>query len=221
MTVPGPAPIRESQPADGQARHGQVSGPPRPGRSTFRRVSRLASRYLLHPPLPLRWRIGLLYTAVLGLTLDQASKYAVFSQLDNGQRENTVSIIPGAFELLTRYTAERETDQGFVPLLRSLNGEKLPQVNNGALFGWGNTWSWDANTFFALVSVAAALAIGRAIGSEAGGYVIVGAAIALAGIIAVVMARSRLARQPLAPTQTILEIRRDVSWMRHGRRPVD
>jgi hypothetical protein len=72
-----------------------------------------------------------------------------------------------------------------------------------------------------LLGVAGALAVGRAIGSEAGGYVIVGAVVALAGAIAVAVAKSRLASQSLAPTQTILEIRRDVSWMRHGRRPGD
>ena len=42
---------------------------PRFGPSRLRRLSRLAGHYLLHPPLPLRWRIALLYTAVLGLTL--------------------------------------------------------------------------------------------------------------------------------------------------------
>lgn len=97
--------------------------------------------------------------AVLGLTLDQASKYGVFYQLDNGQRENGVTIIPGAFELLTRYGMERETGAGFVSWLRSINSEKLPMVNNGALFGWGTDWGWDSNSFFAVVSVAAALAI--------------------------------------------------------------
>jgi len=72
-----------------------------------------------------------------------------------------------------------------------------------------------------LLGIAAALAVGRAIGSSAGGYVIVGAAIAVPGVIAMAVARSRLAALSLRPTQTIREIRRDVSWMRNGQRPAD
>ena len=80
--MPLPAPTPDEQRVNGQAGHGPVSGSPRPGRSTFRRVSRLASRYLLHPPLPLRWRIALLYTAVLGLTL-LAADIAVYVSLEH------------------------------------------------------------------------------------------------------------------------------------------
>lgn len=67
----------------------------------------------------------------------------------------------------------------------------------------------------ALLAVAAALAIGRAIDSPAGGYVIVGAAIVVIGAIVIVAAKARLTRQPLAPPQTIDELRRDVKWMKH------
>src|SRR4051812_45982071 len=52
------------------------------GRPPIRRFSRGAGRFLLHPPLPLRWRIALLYTAVLGLTL-LAADIAVYLSLEH------------------------------------------------------------------------------------------------------------------------------------------
>ena len=65
----------------------------------------------------------------------------------------------------------------------------------------------------------AALGIGREIGSIIGGYVIVGAVGAVLGAVVVGIARSRLAKQSLIPTQTIDEIQRDVTWMtRAGRK---
>lgn len=97
--------------------------------------------------------------AVVGFTFDQASKYGVFYHLDNGQVQNSLTIIPDVFSFSTRYVTDREAGQGLLPLLRSLNSERLPGVNHGALFGWGTNWGWDANSFFAVVSVAAALAI--------------------------------------------------------------
>ena len=69
-----------------------------------------------------------------------------------------------------------------------------------------------------LLAVAAALAIGRALDSPAGGYVIVGAVIAVAGAIAIAVGRSRLARLSLAPHQTIDELRRDAQWITHEMR---
>jgi hypothetical protein len=75
--------------------------------------------------------------------------------------------------------------------------------------------SFSAMIGLLLVATAAALAVGRAIGSIVGGYVIVGAAIAVIGAVVVGMTRSRLAKQSLAATQTIDEIRRDVTWMTH------
>ncbi|MGE3267815.1 MAG: sensor histidine kinase [Chloroflexota bacterium] len=55
--------------------HGPLSDgtPVHSGRSTSRRIVRLGIRYLLHPPLPLRWRIALLYMAVVGFTLSAAA----------------------------------------------------------------------------------------------------------------------------------------------------
>jgi hypothetical protein len=73
--------------------------------------------------------------------------------------------------------------------------------------------SFCAMTGLLLLANAAALMVGRAINSTVGGYIIVGAAIALIGTVVVAMAKSRLARQSLTPTQTLDEIRRDVTWM--------
>jgi hypothetical protein len=64
-----------------------------------------------------------------------------------------------------------------------------------------------------LLATAAALAIGRGIESIVGGYVIAGVVVAIAGAIVIAIARSRLGRQSLIPTQTIDEIQRDVTWM--------
>jgi two-component system OmpR family sensor kinase len=72
---------REAQgslPAEGPAT--QSPGTQPPGMPTFRRG--LLLRYLLHPPLPLRWRIALLYTAVLGFTL-LAADIAVYLSLEH------------------------------------------------------------------------------------------------------------------------------------------
>lgn len=48
-------------------------------RSSGRRAVLLAARYLLHPPIPLRWRLALLYAGVLGLTLAVADLTAYIS----------------------------------------------------------------------------------------------------------------------------------------------
>jgi hypothetical protein len=67
-----------------------------------------------------------------------------------------------------------------------------------------------------LLATAAALAIGRTIDSIVGGYLIAGAAITVIGAVVVGMAKSRLTKQSLIPTQTLDEIRRDVTWMTHA-----
>ena len=77
-----------------------------------------------------------------------------------------------------------------------------------------------AGGFFATIGLlllanAGALALGRAIDSLIGGYLIVGGVIAVTSFIVISMARSRLARLSLAPTQTIAEIRRDMRWISH------
>ena len=80
MTAPISAPMHDGQAAENH--DSQAPAPPRPGRPSIRRLSRRVGRHLLHPPLPLRWRIALLYTAVLGLTL-LAADIAVYVSLEH------------------------------------------------------------------------------------------------------------------------------------------
>ena len=87
-----------------------------------------------------RWLLWSL--ALVGLTLDQATKYAVFAWLDQGGHGSEYVVIPNMFE----FTAE-------------FKAPGLPHVNQGALFGVGNTHGGLANGVFAAVSIVAALAI--------------------------------------------------------------
>ena len=77
-----------------------------------------------------------------------------------------------------------------------------------------------AGGFFAAIGVlllanAGALALGRALDSLVAGYLIVGSAITVAGLVVIGVARGRLAGLSLAPRQTIDEIRRDIRWISH------
>lgn len=100
--------------------------------------------------------------ALVGLVFDLGSKYAVFAWLYDGNLEGKRTLIPGAFQLVAHYTPEGK-----------------PHVNPGALFGLGGqkettahrffTWVGEklggidgvtaSNGFFAVVSLAAAVAI--------------------------------------------------------------
>lgn len=111
--------------------------------------------------------------ALVGLLLDQGTKYGVFAWLANGGPEGSRQVIPGTFQLVAHY------DQ-----------EGRPHVNKGALFGLGQQqetrphrfFSWlgetlsglagglsgtrlhlsgaaTANAFFAVISLVAAAAI--------------------------------------------------------------
>jgi lipoprotein signal peptidase len=115
--------------------------------------------------MPHRSFRGLLWILVLvGVTLDQASKYGVFAWLYNEGRGGRYSVVPGVFELLAEFTTDREPAP-YDPLrkLQTLSGERLPRVNPGALFGlrlWFDGDSvWVANAIFSVVSVLAAMAI--------------------------------------------------------------
>ena len=90
---------------------------------------------------------GLFWTlALLGASLDQATKYGVFQYLYNGGYGDSTPVMENTFELVAHYT-------------RSAPGsEPVPQVNHGALFGFLGEYM-NANTLFAIVSVAAAVAI--------------------------------------------------------------
>jgi lipoprotein signal peptidase len=103
--------------------------------------------------------------AVLGVVADQVSKYRVFQWLYNDGRGDQQEIIPGAFQLHTRFATDpdglplRETGAGLLASLRTLGGDILPQVNHGALFGLGNEHVGLANKAFAAISIVAAAAI--------------------------------------------------------------
>lgn len=83
----------------------------------------------------------------MGACLDQASKYGVFSWL--GPRSSTGESHTGEFEIVP----------GVFQLHAQFDQAARPQVNHGALFGWLSHYNNLANGFFAVVSVAAAVAI--------------------------------------------------------------
>jgi lipoprotein signal peptidase len=91
-------------------------------------------------PRSYRWLLwGLV---VFGLTVDQGTKYGVFAWLGGSGHGGEYVVVPNMFEL----TAEFKADG-------------TPHVNQGALFGLGNTHGALANGIFAAVSVIAAIAI--------------------------------------------------------------
>ncbi len=92
--------------------------------------------------------------AATGLVLDQATKYGVFRWLYNGGAGDQHEVVPGAFELLARFTGR--AGEG---TLRTWGGEMMPEVNHGALFGFLNQHVGLANVLFAVISLAAAAAI--------------------------------------------------------------
>jgi signal peptidase II len=103
---------------------------------------------------------GLLWgLALLGLTLDQSSKYGIFRWLYNDGLDDQREVIPGVFKLLAQFTLTREPGDQWLSPLRTWSGEMLPKVNHGALFGLGGEYVTLANGLFALVSIVAALAI--------------------------------------------------------------
>ena len=78
--------------------------------------------------------------ALVGLLLDQTSKYLVFAWLHNSSHD----VVPEVFNL----EAHHETD----------DPASAPKVNTGALFGFLRNTTF-ANALFAAVSIAAAIAI--------------------------------------------------------------
>jgi lipoprotein signal peptidase len=103
---------------------------------------------------------GLLWgLALVGLTLDQATKYGVFKWLYNGTDHGEYEVVPGKFQLLAQFTPERETGSSLWSALRTWSSDALPKVNHGALFGLGGQYVTYANLVFAVVSILAAAAI--------------------------------------------------------------
>jgi signal peptidase II len=111
-----------------------------------------------------RWLFWTL--AILGLCLDQGSKYGVFAWLQdypsNPYNDREAEVVPGVFYLSTTFTNEIDQGDNWRSPLRTLFGNKVPKVNHGALWGIGDRLEGtedDFNHIFALVSVAAAVAI--------------------------------------------------------------
>ena len=102
--------------------------------------------------------------AVLGLTIDLASKYGVFRWLYNNGHfaepsGNSYEVVPGWFRLIAQFDPNAPLcDCGFSGL-QTWSAPIMPRVNHGALFGMGGEKKGTANTFFAAVSAVAAVAI--------------------------------------------------------------
>lgn len=109
-----------------------------------------------------RWL--LITLAVVGLGIDQASKYGVFRWLYNDGvfhdgAGNSREVVPGWFKLIAQFEPSvPPCDCGF-GTLQTWSAPVMPRVNHGALFGLGGSRKGAANWFFAGVSVAAAAAI--------------------------------------------------------------
>jgi len=114
-----------------------------------------------------RWLFWAL--ALLGVCVDQASKYQVFAELYPAGPEsagNSYALIPDVFYLDAQFTGNRESGDDLRARLRTGFSERdrLPHVNHGALWGIGgkdpdNKERGDFNSFFAIISVIAALGI--------------------------------------------------------------
>jgi lipoprotein signal peptidase len=108
------------------------------------------------PKRSYRWLIFTL--ATVGFVADQASKYGMFNGLyQEGQLVSQREVIPGAFRFRVQYDpiTPPNCDCAFV----KWNGPVPPAVNHGALFSLGGQFKADANRFFAIVSVIAAVGI--------------------------------------------------------------
>jgi signal peptidase II len=103
----------------------------------------------------------LLWTlAIAGLGLDQLSKYAIFKWLYHDGQGGEYVIVPGAFQLLAQFLrGEKDQSTGLLHALRTWSGETMPRVNQGALFGMGQSYAYLSNYMFAGVSFLAAVAI--------------------------------------------------------------
>ncbi len=91
--------------------------------------------------------------ALAGVAADQATKYGVFAWLYNGaDPQLAYPVFDGAFQLVTQFQTDRDADGN--PVVT-----RQPYVNHGALFGLGRRYVTTANSVFAAISLAAALAI--------------------------------------------------------------
>lgn len=110
-----------------------------------------------------RWL--LISLAVIGLTADQVSKYGMFKWLyKDGQfashTGNESDVVPGWFKFIAQFDPSAPpSSTSAVNGLQTWSAPMMPRVNHGALFGIGGDHKGLANGLFAVVSVAAAVAI--------------------------------------------------------------
>lgn len=99
--------------------------------------------------------------ALLGLALDQSSKYGIFDWL--GEVPGNTFFVFGegtrpeehkSFALVAQFEQNTDGSPKLTP-----TGHKVPHVNHGALFGFLRQHKTLANSGFALISLLAALAI--------------------------------------------------------------
>ncbi len=93
--------------------------------------------------------------AILGLVLDQTTKYAIFASLYNKGAGGQQELITGMFRLTADFKPETDSGESWKSPLRTISGEHLPQVNTGALFGLGQR----RNIIFTIISILAAVGI--------------------------------------------------------------
>ncbi|HYV36806.1 MAG TPA: signal peptidase II [Gemmataceae bacterium] len=114
-----------------------------------------------------RWLFWTL--AIVGLCLDQGSKYGVFAWLShvpvspniNKHGDQEVEVVADVFYFAVNYSRGTKPDDDWRRPFQTISNEKLPEVNHGALWGIGgkDETGADFNHIFAIVSIAAAVAI--------------------------------------------------------------
>ena len=102
------------------------------------------------------WLFAIL--ALVGLVADQASKYFIFAKIypEPGRTSATYEIIPDWFSLQTNYSPKQDSGDEPLSFLRTISGPRVPYVNKGALFGFGNAEDGGWNIVFMCVSILAA-----------------------------------------------------------------
>jgi len=113
-----------------------------------------------------RWL--LISIAVLGIGIDQVSKYRIFRWLYNNPSPEGKDVVPnsfsrqvapGWFELIAQFDPDAPLCNCGFSALQTWSAPVMPRVNHGALFGMGGSRKGTANGFFAAISALAATAI--------------------------------------------------------------
>ena len=102
------------------------------------------------------FRIVLWTLALLGVSLDQATKYGVFAWLSgvDGHSYALFSTDSGGFQVVAQFQRDDKGEE-----VRDGGGRRVPHVNQGALFGFLRDHRELANGGFAVISLLAAAAI--------------------------------------------------------------